>query len=74
MPVGTTLHLNGEVAGDVQVARVHEGVGAGMLVRKAAVSHQPSAVSAEVEEAPEKEPEKENGGGAAKKEKRKKKR
>jgi hypothetical protein len=34
MPVGTTLDLAGEVQGRVQVARVHEGIGAGMIVRK----------------------------------------
>lgn len=35
MPVGTLLTLTGDVQATVQVARVHEGAGAGMLVKKA---------------------------------------
>ena len=71
MPVGTRIELSGDVQATVAVARVHEGLGAGMLV-KAAVSPPPSAVSPEPsaasngsDEAPEKE---------GKKEKRKKRR
>lgn len=46
MPVGTTLSLAGEATGTVKVARVHEGVGAGMLVRAvgALVTNVPEAV------------------------------
>lgn len=33
MPVGTRLRLSGETEADVRVARVHEGLGAGMLVK-----------------------------------------
>jgi hypothetical protein len=62
MPVGTSVVLSGDVQATVAVARVHEGIGAGMLL-KTAVGSQPSAVSSEDEP---KEPEK--------KEKRKKKR
>jgi hypothetical protein len=61
MPVGTTITLAGDVQATVEVARVHEGIGAGMLL-KTAVSHQPSAPGSGAEEAGEK------------KEKRKKKR
>lgn len=61
MPVGTRITLAGDVQGELAVARVQEGVGAGMFLLK------PSA-AAEASEAP---PEKEEG---SKKEKRKKKR
>ncbi len=65
MPVGTRLELAGDVEGAVEVVRVHEGAGAGMLVKKAGAA---ASSTAEAEDAPEKD----NGGG--KKEKRKKKR
>lgn len=35
MPVGTILMLAGDVQATVQVTRVHEGIGSGMVVRKA---------------------------------------
>jgi hypothetical protein len=60
MPVGTLLTLAGDVQATVQVTRVHEGIGAGMVVRKS--DGRPSAV----------EPEKSDENG--KKEKRKKRR
>jgi hypothetical protein len=63
MPVGTTVVLSGDVQATVEVARVHEGLGAGMLL-KAAGSRQSSAGSSGAES--------ESGGD--KKEKRKKKR
>jgi hypothetical protein len=63
MPVGTSVVLSGDVQATVEVARVHEGLGAGMLL-KAAVSRQPAAISSESDET----------GGGEKKEKRKKKR
>ena len=71
MPVGTRIELSGDLQATVAVARVHEGVGAGMLLKKAearaaATSAQPAAP--EKSEPPP--PEKEEG----KKEKRKKKR
>ena len=34
MPVGTLLQLAGDTQGSVRVARVHEGLGAGMLMKK----------------------------------------
>lgn len=69
MPVGTRIELSGDVQATVTVARVHEGLGAGMLLKKA------GAPAAAVESAaPDKSDapttEKEEG----KKEKRKKKR
>jgi len=68
MPVGTTVVVSGDMQATLAVARVHEGTGAGMLLKAAAaVSKQPSAVSAEEEP-------KESGSGGEKKEKRKKKR
>ncbi|MCU1278774.1 MAG: hypothetical protein JWM53_2320 [bacterium] len=63
MPVGTSVVLTGDVQATVEVSRVHEGLGAGMMLKKTAVSHQPSAVSS----GPESE-------STDKKEKRKKKR
>jgi len=69
MPVGTRIELSGDVQATVAVARVHEGLGAGMLL-KTADSRPSTADSRAPEKAPEKEPEKEEG----KKEKRKKKR
>jgi hypothetical protein len=72
MPVGTSVVVSGDVQATLAVARVHEGVGAGMLLKTAAqaASASPAAAqaptaSADAEEAPE------SGG---KKEKRKKKR
>jgi hypothetical protein len=64
MPVGTSVTLSGDVQATVTVTRVHEGIGAGMLLKKA-VSRQPSAVSSD-------DGDKQEGGD--KKEKRKKKR
>jgi hypothetical protein len=44
MPVGTRLQLDGEAQATVRVARVHEGLGAGMLVNaEGAVAHAPRA-------------------------------
>ncbi|MGZ3427416.1 MAG: hypothetical protein ACXVCV_12240 [Polyangia bacterium] len=63
MPVGTSVVLTGDVQATAQVARVHEGLGAGMLL-KAAGSQQPAAGSSGSE--PE--------NSSEKKEKRKKKR
>jgi len=66
MPVGTSVVLSGDVQATATVARVHEGVGAGMLVRKS--GGEPGTGNRKPEtgngEAPEQE----------KKEKRKKKR
>ena len=45
MPVGTLLTLAGDVQATVQVTRVHEGIGAGMVVRKA--DGRPTAVEPE---------------------------
>lgn len=68
MPVGTRIELSGDVQATVAVARVQEGLGAGMLLKRAD-SRPPTADSpAPKSEAPA--PEKEEG----KKEKRKKKR
>lgn len=70
MPVGTSVEASGDVQSTLTVARVHEGVGAGMLLKTAAAK--PQAASApqspptgEFDEAPE---------TGAKKEKRKRKR
>ena len=60
MPVGTLLTLTGDVQATVQVARVHEGVGAGMLVKKA--DGRPTAVEPEKSE--------ENGGKGKRKRKK----
>jgi hypothetical protein len=35
MPVGTSIVLSGDVQATLEVARVHEGLGAGMLLKKA---------------------------------------
>jgi len=73
MPVGTRIELSGDVQATVAVARVHEGVGAGMLLKKpdarvaTSAAATPQAAPTEKSDAP---PEKEEG----KKEKRKKKR
>jgi hypothetical protein len=67
MPVGTSVVLSGDVQATVTVARVHEGVGAGMLVKMGGEAR-PAPVEAEAET---------SGGsnsGGEKKEKRKKKR
>jgi hypothetical protein len=72
MPVGTTVVVSGDVQATLAVARVHEGAGAGMLLKSAAqasaspAAAQAPAASADAEEAPE--------SVGAKKEKRKKKR
>jgi hypothetical protein len=68
MPVGTTITLSGDVQATVTVARVHEGIGAGMVVRKGGARPAAAAAPAEVE------PEQSGGGGGEKKEKRKKRR
>jgi hypothetical protein len=60
MPVGTSVTLSGDVQATVAVTRVHEGIGAGMLLRKA--DARPPSGETEVVEKEEK------------KEKRKKKR
>jgi len=65
MPVGTSVVLTGEVQATVTVARVHEGIGSGMVLQKGGARPQ-STTSGETEAAPEKSEEK--------KEKRKKKR
>jgi hypothetical protein len=62
MPVGTSVMLTGDVQATASVARVQEGIGAGMLLKQA-TGNRPQATGNE--EAPEKE---------EKKEKRKKKR
>jgi hypothetical protein len=51
MPVGTTLTLAGEAAGTVKVTRVHEGLGAGVVV-KAVGSVVTSAAASEPVTAP----------------------
>ena len=44
MPVGTRLVLDGEAQATVRVARVHEGLGAGMLVKaEGAIASAPRA-------------------------------
>jgi hypothetical protein len=64
MPVGTSVVLSGDVQATVTVTRVHEGIGAGMLVKKGDVRAASGGDG---------EPESSAGGGD-KKEKRKKKR
>ena len=54
MPVGTSVVLSGDVQATVEVARVHEGLGAGMLLR-ATGSQQPAAGSSESESTDKKE-------------------
>lgn len=66
MPVGTSLVLTGDVQATVVVARVHEGAGAAMLVKRA-VSQAPAAAPAATADGEEP-----TDGG--KKERRKKKR
>jgi hypothetical protein len=77
MPVGTVLQLAGDTQGTMRVARVHEGLGAGMLLKQAdarqstADSAKPEPkvdAKAEVEKTEAETPEGENG----KKERRKK--
>ena len=68
MPVGTRIELSGDVQATVAVARVQEGLGAGMLLKRADGRPPTADRPAEKNEAPA--PEKEEG----KKEKRKKKR
>jgi len=69
MPVGTRVVLTGDVQATATVARVHEGVGAGMLLSSAAARQPPAASAAGA--APE---EPKADGGGEKKEKRKKRR
>jgi len=66
MPVGTSVTLTGDVQATVAVTRVHEGIGAGMMLRKAD-ARPPSGETDVVGPGPS--PDKEE-----KKEKRKKKR
>ena len=74
MPVGTVLQVAGDTQATVRVARVHEGLGAGMLLKKNVDSPQSTVDSQKPEpEKPESKaeaetPEVENG----KKERRKK--
>jgi len=70
MPVGTTLVLAGDIQATVTVTRVHEGLGAGMVVKKADARASPTPPAAATDE-PEA---KDAGGGGEKKEKRKKRR
>ncbi len=63
MPVGTSVTLSGDVQATVTVTRVHEGIGAGMVVKKG------DARAASSDAEPES-----TAGGGDKKEKRKKKR
>ena len=56
MPVGTSVVLSGDVQAAATVARVHEGIGAGMLVKQAAGNRQQATGN---EEPPEKEEKKE---------------
>ena len=74
MPVGTRIELSGEVQATVTVARVHEGLGAGMLLKKAdggaAASAPPATVESAAPDKSEAPAEKEEG----KREKRKKRR
>ncbi len=75
MPVGTLLTLAGDVQATVAVARVHEGLGAGMLLRAAGSASPSVAASSAVESADEPKPDNNSGGGGSeKKEKRKKRR
>lgn len=69
MPVGTRIELSGDVQATVAVARVQEGLGAGMLLKRAD-SRPPTADSAPEKSEAAAPVEKEEG----KKEKRKKKR
>jgi hypothetical protein len=68
MPVGTVLQLEGEVSATVSVARVHEGAGAGMLVKKA--DSRASAADSPKPEPEEKEPGKESEKESEKESKR----
>jgi len=76
MPVGTRVTLSGDVQLEAVVARVHEGLGAGMLLSKAdaraaaATATAPATATGESAD----EPKTDNGGGGEKKEKRKKRR
>jgi len=65
MPVGTALVLSGDVQANVTVARVHEGLGGGMLVK--GIERRPEATSDN--EKPDPAPE--NGGGGKKRKKKK---
>ncbi|MCA1665682.1 MAG: hypothetical protein LC659_15675 [Myxococcales bacterium] len=65
MPVGTSVVVSGDVQATLAVARVHEGAGAGMLLRAAATARSSVVAGGSDDDA------KESG---AKKEKRKRKR
>jgi hypothetical protein len=67
MPVGTSVVLSGDVQATVTVARVHEGLGAGMIVRNG-----DARAAAPAEGNGGDEPS--GGAGGEKKEKRKRKR
>jgi hypothetical protein len=54
MPVGTSIVLSGDVQATVEVARVHEGLGAGMLLKKAD-GRAPAAAEGEPEPGEKKE-------------------
>jgi hypothetical protein len=77
MPVGTRLTLSGDVQATVTVARVHEGIGAGMVVRKGdvrpAATASGTASDGETAEKQDGGADKPEGGGD-KKEKRRRKR
>lgn len=88
MPVGTRLSLSGELQATVEVARVHEGIGAGVLLREAAARGERAAAhevdaptddkpAAKAEAKPEAKSEAEadgdkDGNGGGKKDRRKK--
>jgi hypothetical protein len=74
MPVGTKLQLSGEASAAVQVARVHEGLGSGMLLRRAD-SQQPTADSSKPEAESDNEfEEEEKTSGGSKKQRRRRRR
>jgi hypothetical protein len=72
MPVGTTVVVSGDVQATLAVARVHEGAGAGMLLRAAAQAAAPAQAAATTPAASNDNDEAPDSGG--KKEKRKRKR
>ena len=55
MPVGTSVTLSGEVQGGVTVTRVHEGAGAGMIVRRVDSRQSPADGAPAVEREDKKE-------------------
>jgi hypothetical protein len=77
MPVGTLLTLEGEAQATVRVARVHEGLGAGMVVTvvggQRADEKKPDEMAAQAEAAAEEKKEPEgNGNGNGRRDKRRK--